>query len=226
MNHTIQPITVLIAIAVLLFAAPNRLEAQRGQGGGGPSPPSARAAAPIDPTGYWVSLVTEDWRFRMGTGVRGEYGRTTVPINDRAREVADSWDPEADEAAGLECKPFGGAGIMRVPGRLNITWLDDNTLQIEADAGMQTRTLHFGPTTPPKDEPTWQGHSVARWEFAGAPPRGQFWCGGRTSIGRRRIGRCHDEYASRLLFPIGRASLRRECGYDGALYTGYRTQQR
>ena len=30
---------------------------------------------------------------------------------------------------------------MRLPGRLHITWQDDNTLKIETDAGTQTRLL-------------------------------------------------------------------------------------
>ena len=33
---------------------------------------------------------------------------------------------------------------MRVPGRLNISWVDDNTLKVEMDAGTQTRLLRFG----------------------------------------------------------------------------------
>ena len=28
-------------------------------------PPTPKAQAPWDITGYWVSIVTEDWRFRM-----------------------------------------------------------------------------------------------------------------------------------------------------------------
>ena len=62
---------------------------------------------------------------------------------------------------------------MREPGRLQISWQDDNTLKIETDAGTQTRLLRFAaPNTsapPAAGEPTWQGTSIARWE---APPRG------------------------------------------------------
>jgi hypothetical protein len=35
--------------------------------------PSPQAAAPIDLTGYWVSVVTEDWRWRMVTPPKGDY---------------------------------------------------------------------------------------------------------------------------------------------------------
>ena len=44
---------------------------------------------------------------------------------------------------------------MRVPGRLHITWADDNTLRIDTDAGTQTRLLHFDakPAVKPAGEP-------------------------------------------------------------------------
>ena len=38
-------------------------------------PPGPKASAPIDLTGYWVSLVTEDWRYRMLTAPKGDYYR-------------------------------------------------------------------------------------------------------------------------------------------------------
>ena len=48
-----------------------------GQGRGGAPPPAApptpRAAALFDITGYWVSLVTEDWRYRQFTPAKGDY---------------------------------------------------------------------------------------------------------------------------------------------------------
>jgi hypothetical protein len=138
------------------------------------APPSARAGAPIDITGYWVSIVTEDWRYRMVTPKKGDYA--SVPMNAAARQVADAWDPTKEEASGGACKSYGAANIMRVPGRAHITWQDDNTLKIELDAGTQTRLLHFtsGQTnTPaPAEAPSWQGYSVARWQLAGPQRRG------------------------------------------------------
>ena len=59
---------------------------------------------------------------------------------------------------------------MRVPGRVHITWQDENTLKIETDAGTQTRVLRFGDAPPPAGEPGWQGYSAATWEIAGAHP--------------------------------------------------------
>ena len=53
---------------------------------------------------------------------------------------------------------------MRMPERLHITWVDDNTLQIEIDAGMQKRLLHFDGSKWQGGTPELQGFSVATWE--------------------------------------------------------------
>lgn len=132
----------------------------RGGGRGGP-PPTPRAAAPFDMTGYWVSVIAEDWRWRMFPN-RGDYGG--VPLNAEGRKVADAWDPSKDETAGEQCKAYGTPGIMRMPGRFHITWQDDQTLKIETDAGKQTRIFHFGPV--PAAGADLQGVSKAEWELA------------------------------------------------------------
>jgi hypothetical protein len=145
-----------LSLASTVFHA--RIQAQRG---GPPQPPaSPRAAAPVDLTGYWVSLVTEDWRYRMTTPPKGDYAG--VPLNLAGRQVADAWDPARDEAAGEQCKVYGVGGIMRVPGRLHITWQDDETLRLETDAGTQTRTLAF--RAPRSQGGDWQGVAVANWD--------------------------------------------------------------
>jgi hypothetical protein len=133
------------------------------RGGGAPQPPRApRAAAPIDLTGYWVSLVTQDWRFRMVTPRKGDY--QGVQLTPEAAKVADAWDPAKDEAAGEQCKSYGAPALMSVPGRLHITWQDDNTLKVDTDAGTQTRLLRFGDSQTAADGPrTWQGVSQAQW---------------------------------------------------------------
>src|SRR5262245_32363289 len=158
---------VLIAITLaLLLTTP--AYAQRG-GRGGP-PASGRQAAPIDLTGHWVSVIMEDWKFRMVTPRKGVYD--TLPLNAEGRKVGDTWDPARDEAAGEQCKAYGAASVMRLPGRLHITWQDDNTLRIDTDSGTQTRVFHFGATATPEGEPTWQGHSAAQWEFGAGGGRG------------------------------------------------------
>ena len=129
-----------------------------------------QAAAPVDLTGYWVSVVTEDWRFRMMTPAKGDF--PSIPLNPEGRKVALAWDPAKDEAAGEACKGYGAGNIMRVPGRVHITWQDDSTLKVETDTGQQTRLFHFGRSQAPTGAPDWQGFSVAQWEFAGARGRG------------------------------------------------------
>jgi len=139
------------------------------------APATPKASAPEDLTGYWVSLVTEDWRFRMITPPKGDYA--SVPLNAAAKKIADAWDPVKDEAVHNECKAYGAAAIMRVPERLHITWDNENTLRIETDAGSQVRMLHFGEASAQKREPQWQGYSVANWQIfveRGAPPRGGY----------------------------------------------------
>src|SRR2546423_5802399 len=109
----------------------------------------------------------------MVTPKKGIY--ETLPLNAEGRRAGDTFDPAKDEAAGEQCKAYGAANIMRLPGRLHITWDDDNTLRIDTDTGMQTRLFHFGRSQPPVGEPTWQGYSAAQWEIAGGRggvPRG------------------------------------------------------
>jgi hypothetical protein len=143
------------------------LDSARDRQGGGSSS-SARETAPIDLTGYWVSYVTENWRYRMVTPAKGEYRR--IPVSPAAVPIINAWDPSADERAGNQCKSYGAGGIMSVPGRLHITWSDADTLRIDTDAGKQTRLFHFAArASTSASRPTWQGESAARWErVAGA----------------------------------------------------------
>jgi len=177
--------SVLIVAAGVALCLPAHLDAQ-GRGGPPGPPPTAKAAAPEDVTGYWVSLVTEDWRYRMVTPPKGDYA--SVPLNPEGRRVADTWDPAKDEAAGLQCKSYGAAALMRVPTRVRITWADDNTLKVETDAGTQTRQFHFGQAQPPSGDAGWQGFSVANWEFAGGARGGR---GGTPRGGSLKVATTH-----------------------------------
>ena len=132
-------------------------------------PPAPRAAAPIDLTGYWVSIVTQDWRWRMVTPANGDYPR--LPLTPEARAIAEAWDPAKDEAAGEQCRSYGAPALMSVPGRLHITWQDDRTLKVEVDAGTQTRLLRFGDGNAPADR---RGRGRAS----------------RSRSGRRRVPTC------------------------------------
>jgi hypothetical protein len=139
-----------------------------GRGAAAPEGPrTPRTAAPIDITGNWVALITEDWRWRMMTPAKGDYA--SLPLNNEGRRVADTWNLAKDDAAGLSCKPYGVGNISRMPGRMRISWQDDTTVKVEYDAGTQTRLLHFGEPPANKGPKTWQGYSAATWQFAGAP---------------------------------------------------------
>src|SRR5262245_43959038 len=133
-----------LLVPLLVFAATFSAHSQGpggGRGGAGGPPPTPRAAAPFDMTGYWVSVVNEDWRWRMLPNGGDDAG---IPLYPEGRKVADAWDPTKDEASGEQCKGYGAPGIMRVPSRFHITWQDDQTLKIETDAGRQVRVFHFG----------------------------------------------------------------------------------
>jgi hypothetical protein len=157
--------TTRALIALCLLATSITLHAQRGGRGGRGGPANAREGAAIDLTGYWVSVIAEDWKFRMVTPRKGVYD--SLMLNAEGRRVADTWDPARDEAAGEQCRSYGAANIMRVPGRAHITWQDDNTLRLDTDAGTQTRLFVFGATSAAA-EPSWQGQSIAEWQYAPA----------------------------------------------------------
>jgi len=123
-----------------------------------------KAAAPIDLTGNWVSVITEDWRYRMVTPPKGDY--PSVPLNAAGKRIADAWDPAKDEAAGEQCKSYGAGNFMRLPGRFRISWDNETTLKVETDYGTQTRLLHFD-GTPSNGDLGYQGWSTATWEGGG-----------------------------------------------------------
>src|SRR5947207_10236546 len=118
--------------------------------------------ARVDLTGYWVSVISEDWRWRMVTPIKGDFA--SIPVNAEARKMGEAWDPAKDDDAGLQCKSYGAPALMRIPGRVHITWQDDDTLKVETDAGTQTRLFHFNTKALPNTAPSWQGYSAPQWE--------------------------------------------------------------
>lgn len=126
-----------------------------------------------DIQGYWVALITENWRMRMVTPAKGDYAG--IPVTAAAVTLADSWDPAADTARGQQCRSYGAAAIMMRPERLHITWQDSRqTLQMDIDAGTQTRVFHFGAgRAPPDMAPSWQGYSAAAWVSRATPGYGR-----------------------------------------------------
>ena len=170
--------------AVLLAAVTTGLAVARpgAQAGAPPAPQSPRDGALIDITGQWVSVITEDWRWRMVTPPKGD--TASVPLNAAGRKAAGSWDLAADRARGDLCKAFGPPSLIRQPGRLRIRWEDAATLLLEFDAGRQTRRFRFGPRA--AGARSLQGQSQARW-FRQPQNRGIFGRGGRPTGGSLEV---------------------------------------
>ena len=158
----IRPTRVTIGIGILLCLASPIAAWAQGRGARGGGAPTGRGSAQVDLTGNWVSVISEDWRWRMITPPKGDFAN--IPVNAEAKRVGEAWDPAKDEAAGEQCKGYAAPAIMREPGRLRISWQDDDTLKIETDAGQQTRLFHFSGQPPQGGAPSWQGYSSARWE--------------------------------------------------------------
>src|SRR5499427_1712168 len=159
MSNRLLALTIAIGLPML-----GQAQGRGGRGGAA----TAKASAPIDLTGYWVSIVNEDWRFRMVTPAPGDY--QGVPMTAEARRVADAWNPAKDEASGDECKAYGAPALLRVPEHLHIAWQDAQTLRLDTDAGKQTRLFHFGGWKAPSGPSALQGDSAAMWEV---PARGR-----------------------------------------------------
>lgn len=170
LNNRVLPAIVLALITVTA-------DTGAGQTRGGAA--SARAEAPIDLTGQWVAIISEDWRWRMITPPKGDI--VSIPLSLRGQQTAEAWDPAKDETAGEQCKAYGAPGLMRGPIRMRISWQDDNTLKLETDYGIQTRVMRFstalragpstalraGGTTAASAARTWQGHTSAEWLVRG-----------------------------------------------------------
>jgi hypothetical protein len=168
----VRRLTSLLLVLVLPLALSRDA---RGQARGGTAAPELpRAAAPIDLTGQWVAVISEDWRWRMLTPSKGDI--VSIPLNLQGQHAAEAWDPARDEAAGEQCKAYGAPGLMRGPIRMRISWLDDRTLKLETDYGMQTRLLRFGNGGARAGARSWQGVTAAEWIVRG---------GGR---GRQKFG--------------------------------------
>jgi len=150
---------LLVVAALVSFVCTSAAQTQ-----GRPAPATPRVTAPFDPTGYWVAIISEDWRWRMITPAKGDF--PSIPMSREGQRLADAWDAAKDEAAGEQCRAYGAPGLMRAPTRLHITWQDDNTIRLDSDYGGQTRLLRFSKTSAAQGANTWQGVSTAEWIMA------------------------------------------------------------
>src|SRR3979409_2466198 len=149
---------------MLLLFLPNDSRAQARAGAAAPRR-SPRATAPIDLTGQWVAVISEDWRWRMITPPKGDI--VSIPLNLEGQHVAEAWDPAKDEATGEQCKAYGAPGLMRGPIRMRISWLDDTSLKAKPDHGTQPRLLRLANAAAPPGPPSWQGATAAEWIVRG-----------------------------------------------------------
>ena len=187
---------LFFVVAVLATQTAVFAQGRGGRGGAAAAPPQTpKASAPIDVTGYWVSVVTEDWRYRMVAPTKGDY--QGVPMTPEARKIADAWDPAKEEVSGDLCKSYGAPALLRVPGRLHITWQDDQTLRMDvgrrqADAHVSLRNL---------ESSSWLAHDSGRL--------GRGMGRRRTRVYRRR-DEGHDHESQGRLPSQERRALQRE----------------
>jgi len=154
-------LTLVAATGLLAVQAP--VYAQFGRV---PPPPKEPPAWAADLPGYWESLITQNWRFRMVTPPKGDY--VGIPITAAAQQIADTWDPARDTAQDQQCRSYGAGMIMMNPEHLHVSWQDTKTLKVEIDNGTQTRLWHFDKTAPGDSAPSWQGISSASWVLRAA----------------------------------------------------------
>ena len=211
MTTMIRPIVWLLGLTVV---AAGPAIAQRRGGAPGP-PPTPQASAAIDLTGQWVAIISEDWRHRMMPPRKGDL--ESVPLNAEGRKVASGWDLAAERAAGEPCRAYGAPGVMRIPGRLRISWENATTLRIDLDAGIQTRRFFFG--SAPTMAPSWQGTSVASWNTPAVRHRVVAAPGRRIAQGR------HHRHPPWLAAQERRSLQRQRAGHR-TLQCSHRAQRR
>ena len=154
-THQVLALTLALGVAGLIGSTSARAQEDGAPAAAAAPAQTPRTAAPFDPTGYWVSIISEDWRWRMITPAKGDF--PSIPMTLEAQRVAEAWDPAKDEKAGEACKAYGAPGLVRGPVRMHITWQDDQTLKVDYDYGTQTRLFRFSKAAAPAGARTWQG---------------------------------------------------------------------
>jgi len=131
---------------------------------------AAPAAAQVDLSGVWQPRYHEDFPERIpGPELRDYLG---LPINDSARQFADSWDPSRITLPEEQCRVHVSPYILRGPTNLRV-WVEKDpksqdviAIKMYSSTYEQTRTIwmdgraHPGPNAPH----TWMGFSTGRWD--------------------------------------------------------------
>jgi len=131
---------------------------------------AAPAYAQVELSGVWQPQYHEDFTERIpGPELRDYLG---LPINDAARQFADSWDPSRITLPEEQCRVHVSPYILRGPTNLRI-WVEKDpktqevlAIKMYSSTYEQTRTIwmdgraHPGPNAPH----TWMGFSTGRWD--------------------------------------------------------------
>jgi hypothetical protein len=127
------------------------------------------AAAQVDLSGEWGQKMSEDAPERGGGPEIGDY--TGLPINDRARLQADSWDADKWTLLEHQCEPHPADYAVRGPGSMRV-WADMDPLTKDVTEWHTMimwmnpeRTIYMdGRPHPSEFAPhTWGGFSTGEW---------------------------------------------------------------
>jgi hypothetical protein len=130
---------------------------------------SCPGMAQVDLSGEWGQKMHEDAPERGAGPEIGNY--TGLPVNERARMQADSWDAAKWTQPEHQCEPHPADYAVRGPGSMRI-WADLNPLTQEVTAWHTAimwmnpqRTIYMdGRPHPPEAAPhTWGGFSTGEW---------------------------------------------------------------
>jgi len=130
---------------------------------------AAPAFAQIDFSGEWAPRFYEDQPERVAGPELGDY--LGLPINDAARERADTWAASIQSTPEWQCRPHSADYIWRGPSQLRITKeVDPVTRQILAFHAEWLRSIDNiyyldGRPHPSANSPhTWGGFATAKWD--------------------------------------------------------------
>ena len=183
-------------------------DSEGGPPAAGASPPRGRA--PIDLTGYWASIVSEDWRTASVTPHEGRL--SGVLMTPEAVKIADAWDPAADTSAGHQCKSYGRppscACLAASTSRGRTTTRCASRPIPARRCARSVSTLQAAKHRRRRDsEPSWQGGSLAQWE---TPSAGRGGRGASSDVPRTGSLRGRDHEPKSRLPPEERSALQRE----------------
>ena len=95
---------------------------------GAPTPQTPRAAAPLDLTGSWVAVISEDWRWRMVTPAKGDYVSIPITQAQRTPRYVGSGERHRRRSAVSFLRSAGTDALANTSAY--ISWRDDTTMLV------------------------------------------------------------------------------------------------